>query len=198
MNRFEIIGAGAEAKLYKTSMFGREIVVKKRMPKGYRAYELDLKIRKNRTKTEARIMFRLSKNGIRCPKIVAFGRFSIYMERISGTLLKDKRIAQNEITDAARTLAKMHCLDIVHGDFTPANLISDGDSVCVIDFGLSGMTSSDEEKAIDLLLMKRSLNKNLYHIFEREYAKNSRDSEKILKRLKEVEKRGRYQIRTLT
>ena len=197
MEHYEIIGVGAEARLYVSDMFNMEMVVKERSPKRYREGALDLKIRKNRTKTEARIMFKLSRAGVRCPRIMALGKFSIYMEKLNGTLLKDKPITNKEIAESARILSKMHSLNIAHGDFTPANLISDGNSVYVIDFGLSEVTPSDEEKAIDLLLMKRSIKVNLYRIFEKEYAKGYPESRTILNRLKEVERRGRYQVRTL-
>ena len=198
MEKPGIIGIGAEARLYLINLFGADIIIKERLPKKYRAKALDLKIRKERTKNEARIMFRVSKAGIRCPRIVALGRYSIYMERLEGVLLKDKEISSKEISEAGQILGRMHSLDIIHGDFTPANLISDNSgNVYVIDFGLSAMARSEEEKAVDLLLMKRYLKKNLYSLFEDAYSKTYSDSEKILRRLEEVEKRGRYQIRTL-
>ena len=198
MDNSKVIGVGAEARLFLINLFGNDIVVKERLPKKYRAKELDLRIRKDRTKNEARIMFRISRAGIRCPRIVALGRFSIYMERLEGVLLKDKKISNKEIAESGRILGSMHSLDIVHGDFTPANLISDNSGkIYVIDFGLAEMTRSEEEKAVDLLLMKRYLKRNLYRLFEDSYSKTYNDSEKILRRLVEVEKRGRYQTRTL-
>ena len=198
MDNSKVIGVGAEARLSLINLFGSDIVVKERLPKKYRAKELDLRIRKERIKNEARIMFRISRAGIRCPRIVALGRFSIYMERLEGVLLKDKKISNKEIAESGRILGSMHSLDIVHGDFTPANLISDNSGkIYVIDFGLAEMTRSEEEKAVDLLLMKRYLKRNLYRLFEDSYSKTYNDSEKILRRLVEVEKRGRYQTRTL-
>ncbi len=198
MERPRIIGIGAEARLYLINLFGADLIVKERLPKKYRAKALDLRIRKERTKNEARIMFRVSKAGIRCPRIVALGRYSIYMERLEGVLLKDKEISNKEISESGRILGSMHSLDIIHGDFTPANLIVDkSGSVYVIDFGLAAMTKSEEEKAVDLLLMKRYLKKDLYRLFEDAYSKTYNNSERILRRLEEVEKRGRYQVRTL-
>ncbi len=198
MDNSKVIGVGAEARLSLINLFGSDIVVKERLPKKYRAKELDLRIRKERTKNEARIMFRISRAGIRCPRIVALGRFSIYMERLEGVLLKDKKISNKEIAESGRILGSMHSLDIVHGDFTPANLISDNSGkIYVIDFGLAEMTRSEEEKAVDLLLMKRYLKKDLYRLFEDAYSKTYNNSERILRRLEEVEKRGRYQVRTL-
>ena len=198
MEKPRIIGIGAEARLYLINLFGADLIVKERLPKKYRAKALDLRIRKERTKNEARIMFRVSKAGIRCPRIVALGRYSIYMERLEGVLLKDKEISNKEISESGRILGSMHSLDIIHGDFTPANLIVDkSGSVYVIDFGLAAMTKSEEEKAVDLLLMKRYLKKDLYRLFEDAYSKTYNNSERILRRLEEVEKRGRYQVRTL-
>jgi Kae1-associated kinase Bud32 len=94
-------------------------------------------------------------------------------------------------------LARMHNAGIVHGDFTPANIMLCGGVPYVIDFGLAADVGSTEEKAIDLLLMKRSLPKKEYLIFEKSYAREGTGSRATLERLAEVEKRGRYQVRTL-
>jgi TP53 regulating kinase and related kinases len=193
----EMIGEGAEAKLYNTTIFGSKAVIKRREEKKYRIIELDIKIRKERTKTEARIMYRINKLGIKCPKLIAVGKFSIYMKALNGKLLKDTRITMEALKEAGIILARMHNNDIVHGDFTPANLMHFNKDLYVIDFGLSEVTNSMEDKAIDLLLMKRSISENDYAIFEKAYSKKCRKSGETLMRLADVEKRGRYQVRTL-
>ncbi|MEM3247482.1 MAG: hypothetical protein QXD17_01185, partial [Candidatus Micrarchaeaceae archaeon] len=66
-----------------------------------------------------------------------------------------------------------------------------------IDFGLAEQTSSAEEKAIDLLLMKRAVDKTQYTTLERAYARLALNSKATIERLHEIEKRGRYQSRTL-
>ncbi len=67
-----------------------------------------------------------------------------------------------------------------------------------IDFGLGFISNKVEDKAVDLHLLKQALEakhfenwKILFEEIEKGYAK-SKDSEKVLERLKAVEKRGRY------
>lgn len=191
------IGEGAEAKIYQADIFGKELLLKRREEKKYRIKELDERLRKERTKTEARIMFRLGKSGIPTPRVIAVGKFSIYMEKLSGKLLKDLKPTQEILKETGSMLGKMHEQNIAHGDFTPANIMVSGKSIYVIDFGLSEVTNSQEEKALDLLLMKRSIPKREYSIFEESYSRSYNGSKAIVNRLKEIEKRGRYQIRTL-
>jgi Kae1-associated kinase Bud32 len=191
------INEGAEAKIYKTEILGKEMVLKRRETKKYRVKELDEKLRKERTRTEARIITRLSGSGIKVPRIAAIGLFSIYMEKLSGKLLKDLKPTVKQMTEAGELLARMHEVNVAHGDFTPANLMLCNNQLYVIDFGLSEVTNSSEEKALDLLLMKRSVSPKLYSIFENSYRNSLGKSTEIINRLKEIEKRGRYQTRTL-
>lgn len=95
-------------------------------------------------------------------------------------------------------LGLMHNGDISHGDFTPANVIKNKENYFVIDFGLSELSNSIEEKSIDLLLMKRSISQADYLKFSKGYAKSSKNAKAIFKRLGDIEKRGRYQTRTIS
>ena len=191
------VGEGAEARLFETTVFGRRAVVKVRQEKRYRVRALDIALRTSRTRREARLMRKARDAKVSVPRIIALGKFSIYMERLSGRLLKDCRVRPADYMRVGSLLAGLHNTGIIHGDFTPANIIVSGRRFAVIDFGLSGESGSDEEKAIDLLLMKRSVPRDCYENFERAYVKEARGSRGILERLSEVEKRGRYQIRTL-
>ncbi len=193
----EIVGEGAEAKLYSTKIYGVDSLVKSREPKSYRIPQLDVPLRRRRTRKEARIMQKADAAGIRVPKMLGVGEFSIYMERIYGRLLKDGRISAAQARQAGELLAKMHNAGIVHGDFTPANIIAEKGRICVIDFGLSDTMGDVEEKAVDILLMKRSISPQLYACFEKGYTGRSDSGKSILRRLAAVEKRGRYQSRTL-
>ncbi len=193
----EFVWSGAEARVYKTVILGKEILVKYRNRKRYRVTELDMKIRKERTRNEARIMSRMHKEGIRVPRIVAVGRFSIFMELLHGTLLKDIEPEPGGFSEIGRMLATIHDQNVSHGDFTPANIMLCGKSYYVIDFGLAETTNGAEEKALDLFLMKRSVPSAAYREFESAYAASSRNSREVIGRLKGIERRGRYQVRTL-
>ncbi len=193
----ELFKEGAEAKVYKENVMGTELLFKTRESKKYRISQLDDRIRRQRTKREARIMMRANRAGIKCPRIVAAGRFTICMEFLKGRLLKDTRYGKKEATLAGKMLALMHKHDIAHGDYTAANLISGKGSLYVIDFGLSEITKSTEDKAMDLLLMKRSISPTHFRDFVSAY-KSYEEAELTLSKLVDIEKRGRYKIRTLT
>lgn len=191
------LSEGAEAKVFSTRLFGVDAVVKQRHAKAYRIKELDETLRATRTRKEAKAMLRAYEAGVNVPRILGVGKFSIYMERKSGRLMKDSRMKDMDFRKLGSLLALMHGADVVHGDFTPANVMIHGKELCVIDFGLSDISSSVEDKALDLLLMKRSVGEPQYRIFARAYAKGLSNSKQILARLAEVERRGRYQTRTL-
>jgi len=197
------IGEGAEAKIYLTSIFGNIVLVKVRFRKKYRERALDESLRRSRTKQEAHAMIIARRAGVRVPVVVAFDKFSIYMQRLEGRLLREVLSDTNAnlpyavFVELGHELAKMHNANIAHGDFTPANIILNGNShAFIIDFGLSEITSSIEAKALDLLLMKRSITSEQYSAFLQGYAAYSKSKE-VLARLNEIEKRGRYQTRTL-
>ena len=95
-------------------------------------------------------------------------------------------------------LALLHAHGIAHGDYTPANIIvDDRGRAWVIDFGLSQRTNSEEDKAFDLLLFKRAVSRGCYEAFINSYSENYQAAKKILKRLSDIERRGRYQSRTI-
>jgi Kae1-associated kinase Bud32 len=191
------LGEGAEAKIFETVVFGKRAVIKVRQEKKYRIGALDMALRISRTRREARLMRKAHAVGVGVPRIIALGRFSIYMERLGGKLLKDRSIRKSGYERVGALLADLHNAGIVHGDFTPANVMVDERKFNIIDFGLAEESNSPEERAIDLLLMKRSIPKDCYGKFKAGYAKRAARPGETLGRLSEVEKRGRYQVRTL-
>ncbi len=191
------LSEGAEARVFETEIFGKTAVVKVRHEKKYRIKELDVNLRKTRTRREARAMQKAQEAGVNVPMLIGLGEFSIYMEKFSGTLLKDIHKRKIPYGKIGNMLAKMHNANVIHGDFTPANIMMSGSELCIIDFGLSEISNSMENKAIDLLLMKRSMAKTDYKSLEASYVKECTTAKQIISRLANIEKRGRYQIRTL-
>jgi len=200
-----MISEGAEAKLYSTKLLGIDAVVKRRFPKGYRVKPLDEALRRQRTKIEARALAHASSFGVRVPTLLLLDEFDIYMSRLHGTTLSkmiDNGIGGAELngimSEAGAYLGLLHEAGIAHGDYTPANIMVCGGAAYVIDFGLAAMSSSVEEMALDLLLMKRSVSSPAFAAFMASYAKAYEGSDKTEGRLNSIEKRGRYQTRTLT
>lgn len=95
---------------------------------------------------------------------------------------------RRECEEAGRILARLHEADIIHGDYTPANLIKD-DRIHVIDFGLGFISSDIEDKAVDVFTMLRAIDEK--DAFLEGYTAYGKAGS-VLKRLKKVEKRVRY------
>ncbi len=192
------ISEGAEAVIYETEVLDIPAVVKDRIKKEYRIAKLDDEIRRARTKKEARILALASSKGVNVPRVLLVEEHRLYLTKLDGGTLNVLKPSKKAFGDAGRMLAKLHNINVSHGDYTPANLLLDKSGrLWIIDFGLAEITNSVEEKALDILLMKRSVGKAEYRDFAEAYAKGSDRSEGILERLGEIERRGRYQTRTL-
>ena len=199
------LSEGAESIIYNTRFLGLGSVIKRRVKKHYRINEIDDTIRSRRTKNEAKIMCAVSSLSIRSPKVLLVGKYDITMSKIIGVNLNTYNLLDaataKKLVGVFSTLGKyaalLHNSNVVHGDYTPANIMINKGNVFLIDFGLSEFNSSIEEKAIDLLLMKRSIKKESFRMLIKSYTKKCKNSIKIIKKLEEIEKRGRYNTRTL-
>ena len=199
----KIISEGAEARIYSGNFLGIRVAVKERVSKAYRVRELDSSIISQRTRSEARIMALASSAGVPVPGLVFIDGNRISMELLDGTTLNRligrmpaKRLSR-VMSKLGGCLALLHNIGIAHGDYTPANALVGRDGVHVIDFGLSSVTNSVEDKALDLLLMKRSVDRVAFSSFLYAYKKVGRESGAVLERLADIEGRGRYQNRSL-
>jgi len=203
MVRSKIISEGAESHIYFGKLFGLDLIIKYRHEKRYLTRELDLLLRSQRTKTEARLLAAARLHGVSVPAVLFVMKHTLYIEKINGKTLHEMpnesaAALKNIFEHAGRYLAQLHSLDIAHGDYTPANIMVDGrGKVWIIDFGLALQTSSLEDKALDLLLMKRSISESSFRTFISSYSANYAENSATLTRLAEIERRGRYQVRTL-
>jgi len=116
---------GAEAKVSRKKIIGINAVVKTRVPKKYRVAELDRKLRAERTRSEAKLLHKAKLAGVDCPAVLEVGEFEIIMSLIRG---KRPKMNESEAKEAGMILAKLHSADIIHGDYTPANLIVSTDN----------------------------------------------------------------------
>lgn len=192
----KIIQQGAEAII----SLDKNKIIKNRVRKSYRLPVLDEKLRKRRTKSESKIINKLSKI-INVPKILeSDNQEKIYMEYINGKKLSEEleKLDWKEICkQLAESITKLHNQNIVHGDLTTSNMIYKNNKVYLIDFGLGFHSHKIEDKAVDLHLLKQAFEAKHFKITEESikiilnnYKANNR--ELILEQLKKVESRGRY------
>lgn len=197
----KIIATGAEAIISRV----RNTIIKLRVKKGYRHPSIDEKIRKNRTRIEARLLSDARRAGVPAPKVIEIdekeGR--LVMEFVDGTRMKEL-LNEGNAEELCRTIGMevglLHKAGIAHGDLTTSNMILKDGKIYLIDFGLAKKTKSVEDFAVDLHLLERALTSAHCGIAERcfcavleEYAKSMPHS--VVERLKEIEKRGRYKAR---
>lgn len=205
-----LIKKGAEANLYLADWHGRKVVLKKRLPKEYRPKALDEQIRAYRTIHEPQLMHEAKKAGVPTPIIFLVDRrnTTIIMEYIEGKQVKQ---LLNEVSKSERqslcfrigeSIGKLHEYGIVHGDLTTSNLIQHQEGkIFFVDFGLGDKTKELEARGVDLHLMKRALQSTHYRFSEECFDSAIRGystvlgletSEKVLDKIKEIERRGRY------
>ena len=199
----QILARGAEAILIKQG----NNLIKDRIKKGYRLKILDEKLRKSRTKSESKILEKVSKI-IAVPKIIETdNKEKIKMQFIEGKRLSDwldkLKNADKVCQEIGKQAAALHDADIIHGDLTTSNMIlsEKENKVYFIDFGLGFHSKRIEDKAVDLHLLRQALEAKHFSNWEKLFNEiiknyNSKDKTKILEQLKKVESRGRYKKNT--
>ena len=195
----KIIARGAEAVLVRNGSF----LIKKRIAKNYRIKELDEKIRRRRTRSEAKLLQKLSF----VPKVsrVDENQMTITMDFLDGNLLRDilddlsLKDRKNICLSIGKQIAVMHAQDIIHGDLTTSNMIFFDKQVYFIDFGLGFTSHKLEDKATDLRLLRQALESTHFLHFKESYEfilegyRETSSTSDVLKWLdQKVEKRGRY------
>lgn len=211
-----LIAKGAESDIVKGKWFDgfddydfeTDVITKKRLKKTYRIPEIDNKIRKLRTKSEARILSHVKNSGILTPIIydVDIHDKNITMEYIKGNTVKDiiDDLSYNKRKELSFKIGEyislMHEMDIIHGDLTTSNMIinKNGDLV-FIDFGLSYYSNLLEDKADDLFVLKKSIKSVDYNVSLETfnwildaYLENSNNPLEFRNKIDEIEHRGRY------
>ena len=137
-----------------------------------------------------------------------------------------KSLIEKISNDLGNMISKLHSGNLIHGDLTPSNILlkinyethsdtlnnaeeyilknKNYNYMYLIDFGLSSVvlnnTSSIEDKAVDLYVLKRAIissNPKSEELFEKAmnvYKTSCRDGEDIIERYKKVEMRGRKKL----
>ncbi|CEJ93068.1 Putative Tyrosine protein kinase [[Torrubiella] hemipterigena] len=182
-----LITQGAEGRLYKTTYLHSDIpcALKYRPPKPWRHSLLDQRLTKHRILSEARVLVKCRRDGVRVPAVYGIDEAAgwIMLEWINGTPVRvninaklGKRtegIAQDEELKAflrkiGAAVGKMHNMGIVHGDLTTSNMmlskeLSEVDQheslegeIVIIDMGLASGAVQEEERAVDLYVLERA------------------------------------------
>lgn len=193
----EIIDQGAEA----TILLDGNRIIKDRVEKGYRLKEIDERLRKFRTRREAKVLNKLEEINFPAPKLhdMCDQAMQLRMEMIKGNKIRDilyrDPIALSE--EIGRKIGVLHTNNIIHGDLTTSNMILENE-IKFIDFGLSFFSHKEEDKAVDLHLLRQALESKHYDIWEKcfeaaikGYKATYPDHSVVLKRLEKVEARGR-------
>src|SRR3989344_1152539 len=194
-----IIQQGAEAVLIKRG----DLLLKRRVRKGYRLEELDNKIRKAMTKKEGKLLEKAGKL-INVPKVINVeeDRKEIDMEFISGKKLSESldemKNWEEVCLQIGKNIGKLHDEGIIHGDLTTSNMIYSAGKLYFIDFGLGYENARVEDKAVDLHLIKQALEAKHFLHFDKFFKavlkgyEISKGFGEVIKRFEKVEKRGRY------
>jgi TP53 regulating kinase-like protein len=193
---------GAESNIYLTKWYNKKAISKIRIPKIYRHRMLDDDLRRRRTISESKMIALAKEFGLRTPYIYFVDTFraEIVMEFISGTRAS-KVLTSSICNDIGRFVSTLHLFNIIHGDVTPANFIVNR-KITMIDMGLSFHSTRREDKAMDIRLFKEIL-KSTYHRYYSEFfgdfldgykSVNSKELDKILQRIDEIETRKRYAL----
>ncbi|HTW56317.1 MAG TPA: KEOPS complex kinase/ATPase Bud32 [Thermoplasmata archaeon] len=164
------VSRGAEASLRAVDWWGFPALLKERDPKGYRPKKLDDRLRRERTRTETRLLVDARRLGVRTPIVydVDLERHRLILEELPGPTLKqlieDPALPPAELAAAVRAfgeaLGRLHAGGIAHGDLTSSNvLFPDGPTgaPALLDLSMGTRSPGIEELGIDLHLVEEDL-----------------------------------------
>ncbi|KAJ5076590.1 o-sialoglycoprotein endopeptidase [Anaeramoeba ignava] len=214
---WELINQGAEARIYRTIFYGKQTIIKERFSKKYRHPKLDKILTQKRVSQEVKCICKCRKAGILAPSIYYVDKEtnSIFMEDFKDSITLKQFIfninieSQKDLLNLSQTLreygkiiANVHNLNIIHGDLTTSNILlkMEKNSLILIDFGLSYISTSFEDKGVDLYVLERAFlsthpkSESLFQEVLDSYKKIVNSSKQIIQQFEKVRKRGRKRI----
>lgn len=206
------VSRGAEASLRKVDWWGFPALLKERDVKTYRPKALDERIRRERTRNEARLLVDARRLGVRTPLIYDLDliRYRMILEELPGptlrALLEDPNVASEDLSSAVSSfgwaLGVLHAGSIAHGDLTSSNvLFPEGPRgpPAFIDLSMGTRNPGLEELGIDLHLVEEDLkalspkSEHLVRTFHEGYARgNPSGSKDVRARAQAIRGRVRY------
>lgn len=206
------VSEGAEAEIRAVDWWGFAALLKARGSKKYRPKALDERLRRERTRTEARLLVEARRLGVRTPLIYDLDveRCQLVLEALPGPTLKavleDASLPPATVVQAVRTfgtaLGRLHAGRVAHGDLTSSNvLFPEGPQgpVAVLDLSMGTRNAGLEELGIDLHLVEEDLKAlsarapSLIRAFHAGYAEgNPSGAKDVRARAKAIRGRVRY------
>lgn len=207
-----LVSKGAEASLTRVEWLGLAALRKERDLKAYRPKALDERLRRERTRTEARLLQESRKLGVRTPILydIDLPRHRLILEELPGPTLKallDESQGELEpVSLAVRAfgiaLGRLHQGGISHGDLTSSNVLFPSGPTgppAFLDLSMGARPASLEERGIDLHLVEEDLRglhakgAELHALFLVGYSEgNSKDAADVIRRAREIKGRIRY------
>jgi Kae1-associated kinase Bud32 len=202
----KLLKRGAEAEIYLSEWNGRAVAVKRRVPKSYRLPQIDKRLREARTKLEAKLISEARGFGVSTPILydVDISQNQIVMDFIDGVRIKerlhevDSKEQKDLCLEIGKCLGKLHKNHLIHGDLTTSNMILRNGKIHFIDFSLGGKSKEIEDMGVDLHLLSEafeSTHSEIIGMFDyvlEGYKEEYEDADFVIKKVKEIEKRGRY------
>jgi Kae1-associated kinase Bud32 len=206
------VSEGAEAQIRQVDWWGFPALLKARGAKKYRPKALDERLRRERTRTEARLLLEARRLGVRTPIIydLDLERCQLILEELPGPTLKavleDATIPPASVAQAVRSfgeaLGRLHAGRISHGDLTSSNVLlpsGPGGPVAFLDLSMGSRNAGVEELGIDLHLVEEDLKAlsarapSLVRAFYAGYAEgNPSGAKDVRARAKAIRGRVRY------
>jgi Kae1-associated kinase Bud32 len=206
------VSRGAEAALRKVDWWGFPALLKERDSKSYRPKALDDRLRRERTRNEARLLVDARRLGVRTPIIydIDLARHRLILEELPGPtlrqLLEDPALPHEALLGAVRSfgfaLGRLHAGGISHGDLTSSNVLyPEGPSgaPAFLDLSMGTRSPGLEELGIDLHLVEEDLKalhakaEGLIRVFHQGYAEGNPKGEKDVRtRARVIRGRVRY------
>uniref|UniRef100_A0A023GJT8 non-specific serine/threonine protein kinase n=1 Tax=Amblyomma triste TaxID=251400 RepID=A0A023GJT8_AMBTT len=210
---------GAEARVHKGTYYGKAAIFKERFEKKYRHPDLDKLLSVERMRAEARGLRKARNAGVAVPPVYFVDMTSriIVTGYVDNAVTVREKIVSVQLEEPAalkenleflmdkigEAVALLHKNNVVHGDLTTSNLLvqcRDGElpQIYVVDFGLSFISETAEDKGVDLYVLERAFLSahpgigSFFQQFLNSYSKNyPQKAANILKKFEEVKQRGR-------
>lgn len=206
------VARGAEASIRRVDWLGFAAVLKERDPKSYRPKALDERLRRERTRNEARLLADARRAGVRTPLVydVDLAKGRLILEEVEGPTLR--ALLEGSATDATpllpsvrqfgEALGRLHAAGISHGDLTSSNVLFPSGPEgrpAFLDLSMGAKAAGLEELGIDLHLVEEDLKalhpkgERLFEEFLRGYAAGFPQGHlEVERRAKAIRGRVRY------